>query len=269
MSEWSDECERALTAIGLGGSQVRFIPREVVSSTMDVARELSDLPHFSESGAVAVVLARAQECGRGREGRRWMTDADGGLALTVAYRSAGIPGALPLVCGLTVAELMRELGVDARVKWPNDVVAVRDAAIVKLAGILCESVTEGPSSRVMIGVGVNVNTNSFPPEIPGASIAQLTGRAHDLPQVFAAVCRGVIGAIATVEREGFETLRERYEQLMVFRNRECQISSGGRSVAMEVLGVLPDGALRCRDAAGEHAVYTGSIVMPEGARYVD
>ena len=101
----------------------------------------------------AAILADAQTGGRGRKGRAWASPP-GGLYLSVLLRPGfeGV-GLVPLAAGVAVAEVAREQGVDAELKWPNDTL-VRGR---KLAGVLTES---SSSSRgvdwVVVGIGVNV-----------------------------------------------------------------------------------------------------------------
>jgi BirA family biotin operon repressor/biotin-[acetyl-CoA-carboxylase] ligase len=110
----------------------------------------------------AAVLADTQTGGRGREGRAW-TSPPGGLYLSVLLRPRFEEvGFVPLAAGVAVAEVAGEYGVEARVKWPNDVLV----GGAKLAGVLTES---SSSSRgvdwVVVGVGVNVavDQTSFGP----------------------------------------------------------------------------------------------------------
>jgi BirA family biotin operon repressor/biotin-[acetyl-CoA-carboxylase] ligase len=108
------------------------------------------------------LVADVQTAGRGRHGRRWVSQA-GDLALSVLVRPPALPDVLlllPLAAGVAVAEATAELGVDASLKWPNDVVVPRGrgdmADYGKLAGILVEGVSEGERVAAVIGVGLNL-----------------------------------------------------------------------------------------------------------------
>src|SRR5882724_9521826 len=101
----------------------------------------TDLLARAASGAAEglVLVAEEQTAGRGRLGRPWETPPGTALALSVLLRPAGVPAArhgwLPLIAGISVAAATRAVsGVDARLKWPNDVL-IGDG---KLAGILAE-----------------------------------------------------------------------------------------------------------------------------------
>ena len=146
----------ALDAAGLNGA---------VESRPGVWREIrvvaetgstnADLLAEARSGAPEglVLVAEAQTAGRGRMGRRWVSPPGCALTFSVLLRPAGVPagllGWLPLLAGVAVASALRDTaGVDARLKWPNDVLA-GDA---KLAGILAERWGEA----IVIGIGINV-----------------------------------------------------------------------------------------------------------------
>jgi BirA family biotin operon repressor/biotin-[acetyl-CoA-carboxylase] ligase len=107
-----------------------------------------------------VVLADEQTGGRGRLDRGWASPS-GGVWLSVLVRPAVPPARVPvftLAAAVATTRAAREAGVDAGIKWPNDVVVGADER--KLAGILTEM--EGEADRVswvVVGVGVNANVD--------------------------------------------------------------------------------------------------------------
>jgi BirA family biotin operon repressor/biotin-[acetyl-CoA-carboxylase] ligase len=152
-------------------SRIHFF--DTASSTMDIARELArkGCPDFT------VVIAETQTCGRGRMDRNWVSP-EGGLYFTLVLRPHIPPVMSPLVnfgAAFVLARTLQEFcGVDARVKWPNDVL-VHDR---KVSGMLSEMEAAGDQvSFVNIGIGINMN-NDLPPDLPSAtSIKNITGKA--------------------------------------------------------------------------------------------
>ena len=118
-----------------------------------------------------VLVAEEQTAGRGRLGRSWSSVPGGGaLTFSVLLRPAGVPAArrgwLALLAGVAVASAVRSVaGVDAVLKWPNDVL-VDDC---KLAGILAEQSPDG--SAVVIGTGLNVIAPMALPITPASLVA--------------------------------------------------------------------------------------------------
>ncbi|UCF41263.1 MAG: biotin--[acetyl-CoA-carboxylase] ligase [Gemmatimonadota bacterium] len=135
-----------------------------VSSTLDKVHELAG----DGAPAGTVVLAEEQLAGRGRMGRRWLSPPGTGIWLGYLARPecAGEHGLMALRVGLAVVASLGDLGVAARLKWPNDVL-VSDR---KLGGILCEARWAGRRvAWVAVGVGVNVH-RPLPEELEGAAI---------------------------------------------------------------------------------------------------
>ncbi len=142
--------------------EVRVVP-ETGSTNADLLAE-------ARSGAAEglVLAAEAQTAGRGRMGRRWVSPPAAGLTFSVLLRPGGVPasalGWVPLLAGVATASALRAVAtVDARLKWPNDVIA----GTGKLAGILAES----RGDAVVVGVGINVSQR--PPDLPGSAATSL------------------------------------------------------------------------------------------------
>ncbi|HEY0787043.1 MAG TPA: biotin--[acetyl-CoA-carboxylase] ligase [Thermoanaerobaculia bacterium] len=102
----------------------------------------------------AVIIALEQTAGRGRSGRSWYSPAGRGIwATTMHTRAASELPLLPLEVAIAVARFARDhFRVDARIKWPNDLLV--DSS--KLAGILIEARAQNGNAMVLIGTGINV-----------------------------------------------------------------------------------------------------------------
>lgn len=126
---------------------------EVASSTQDIARELA------ENGAPegTAVLAGRQESGRGRSGRSWLSPS-GGLATSVVLRpDISELYLLPAVSSLATRQAIEMLGLQADIKWPNDLLICGR----KVCGILIEhSLSFGTLKYSILGIGINVNFNT-------------------------------------------------------------------------------------------------------------
>lgn len=130
---------------------------ETIGSTNDRARELA-----ADGAADVAVLADEQTGSRGRLDREWSSPS-GGVWVSIVSRPTITPAQAPLytlAAAVAIARAAREAGVDARIKWPNDVVVPvgEEGEYRKLAGILTEM--EGETDRVdwiVPGIGVNAN----------------------------------------------------------------------------------------------------------------
>ena len=222
---------------------------------------------WARSGARegALVAAEYQSAGRGRLGRAWAAAAGVNLTFSLVLRpnfGAGRLGLLPLAAGLAAAEAVEQAaGVPAQVKWPNDVLLNGRKAVGVLAGAV--HVGERPGA-VVLGIGMNVNQQAFPPELDGraTSVALEAGRLLDRAALLAAL-------LATLEARydalhAAEPLVAAFEQRMAGLGQPVTVRHPGtlRPVVDGVIrGVAPDGALRLGTATGEQRLYAGDVTL--------
>jgi BirA family biotin operon repressor/biotin-[acetyl-CoA-carboxylase] ligase len=125
---------------------------KTVDSTNSIAR------NYADSGADdgTVVTAEIQNKGKGRLKRAWFSPK-GGLWLSIILRPELDPkdaGKLTLMAGCAVAQTLSKFHVDARLKWPNDVLVSGK----KICGILTEMRTQEDNIQYLIlGIGINLN----------------------------------------------------------------------------------------------------------------
>ena len=114
----------------------------------------------------AIVYADHQSSGRGRFDRLWVTEPDVAIALSIIVRPDPdeinhLPLFSPLAALALVDILASQLGINAEIKWPNDVLIHR----AKTSGILTETVWRGSQLLgLVVGIGVNVFRQSIPPK---------------------------------------------------------------------------------------------------------
>ncbi len=222
MSAYSSHAPSA--AAGLGCVE-RWYCFDSIASTNTFALELAEGPSADQ---LFVVTARRQRRGRGQRGNTFLSDTDTGLWVSVVVQLADIGEHFAVNRALALAAC-RAAGdsaeVDARIKWPNDIVVGER----KLAGVLLESVSGAPG-RVVAGLGMNVNTarEEFPVEIRpiATSLAAETGRTFAVT----ALLSGVLTAFDELRRTDGRHVHEWY------RERLCGV---GRAVRIgEYAGVF-------------------------------
>jgi BirA family biotin operon repressor/biotin-[acetyl-CoA-carboxylase] ligase len=137
----------------------------------------------------SVVVAHRQTAGRGQRGSSWVSEAGENLTFSVALEPVFMAPVrqflLSETVALAVSDALAGFGIEAKVKWPNDIY-VGDG---KVAGILIENDVRGAAlSRSIVGVGLNVNQTKFPPELPNpVSMRGITGIEYDMREVLDAV----------------------------------------------------------------------------------
>lgn len=247
------------------GDATRWAGQEIVcftetDSTNVRARKLG------ENGAAhgTLVVAEQQTAGRGRRGRGWESPAGSSIYMSLLLRPEFLPNKAPMltiVMAYSVATALREqTGLDFLIKWPNDIVLNGK----KVVGILTEMSTEIEYiNHVVIGVGINVNTEAFPEEIcaTATSIRRESGKTWRRAELIAAILRQFeVQYERFVKEEDLAYLREAYDAILVNCNREVRIlgeKDGYRAVA---LGIDDQGELLVRKEDGTvTSVYAGEV----------
>ena len=140
-----------------------------VESTNDLAiTQLSNDYHDS----VFAITADEQIKGRGRLQREWHSPFGAGIALSICvpvkFFSCEV-SAIPLLVGIAANNCLIELGVNAKLKWPNDLMIDIDSAeLKKVGGILVQRQDE----HVIIGIGINVDLTED--ELPTSAATSLS-----------------------------------------------------------------------------------------------
>ena len=146
------------------------------------------------------IVAREQTTGRGRLDRVWQSPRDAGLYFSMILRPRLEMSLWPLItlmAALAVCDALRKAcNLRADIKWPNDI-CVNGR---KLCGILVETIETESNAAAIVGVGINLKSDSFPAELLAAatSVEEVSGRAADLELVLQELAR---------------TLTERYDFL--------------------------------------------------------
>lgn len=176
----------------------------VGSTSTELLARLQADPGWADGG---LLTTEHQDAGRGRAGHVWSTPPGAALTLSLSVRP-GVPrerwGWLPLLTGLGVVRALRSTtGLDAGVKWPNDLlVPAADGVDVpdwgrerKVAGILAEVAPDGEA--VVLGIGVNVAQTAAELPVPSAtSLVAAGARGVDRTTVLVTVVREVTGLLA-------------------------------------------------------------------------
>ncbi len=250
------EVEAALGNIPLSG--LRFF--ESIGSTNDYAAE------WVAAGAAdfSLVVAEEQTAGRGRSGTRWFTPAGTALAFSLILRSSlpqpAYAGRLAGLGALAVADACDEHGLQAQIKWPNDVLLHGR----KVAGVLVESIWSGHQlDASILGVGVNVLAGAVPTDgllaYPATSLEAELLHPVDRPTLLAQILASIGRWRLILEREDF--IRA-WEDRLAFRGLEVRLRGpNGTSLSGILLGLAVDGSARLETNHKIVAVQAGEITM--------
>lgn len=258
----ADEIKAQLKTSLIGSEILVF---EETASTNDVVEQLA------KSGAREglVVFAESQSKGRGRHGRAWASPRGKGLWFSVLLRPKlplAAASRITVAASVAVARAIRQsCGVDARIKWPNDV-TVKGR---KLAGILVEAGTHVPrNDYLVLGIGIDVNCTAedFPSEVAkiATSLQIETGR----PQDRVALAAGVLAALDESYRAAladFETIADEWAQLCTTLGKQIVVTMGQRRIEGFAQALDGDGALLLRRDNGQSERILGGDLAVERA----
>jgi BirA family biotin operon repressor/biotin-[acetyl-CoA-carboxylase] ligase len=245
---------------------------EEIGSTQERARELA------REGALhgTLVVSKVQTGGRGRLGRRWGSPA-GGLWMSLVLRpgiSTEVAARITQAAAVGVAKALRELGVEARIKWPNDLL-VRGR---KICGILAESSVESvplaakkvepgegrPLDFVVLGVGLNANLD---PEDLGllerevATLRSELGRDVDLTALLESLLSHLDAELGRIE--DFGAILRDWRALDCTLGEPVRVRKFGEVLEGIALDLGPEGELLLETSEGVVELYEGEI---EGLR---
>jgi len=223
------------------GEEIHYF-REV-DSTNEVAKKLA------REGAPegTIVIAESQSRGKGRRGKKWISPL-GGAWLSIILRPNTLPINAPqltFIAGVAAAETIKEeYGLDAGIKWPNDVLIGNK----KVCGVLTEISTEIDTiDYIVTGIGIdaNIDVNLLPSELQDTTTSLKSELNQDISRmILVQKFLGNFEAMYDEFNEGnfYEILRK-WRQLSKTIGRQVEIRKGTEFVRGEAVGVNSKGAL--------------------------
>jgi len=146
------------------------IKLEAINSTNEYALSLKETPAFKQG---LVVTANYQSGGKGQRGKAWESNANENLLLSVVIEpniNSNNQAVISKIVALSVCDLLKSLGLNPKIKWPNDILVNKQ----KIAGILIQNKLKGNLiSHSVIGIGLNINQLNFEEYLPKATSLQL------------------------------------------------------------------------------------------------
>lgn len=235
-----------------------------VDSTNDVAYELAE-KGISEG---VVVIAEEQAAGKGRHGRRWVSPPRAGIYMSCVLRPKMAPNEIPkitLLSAVAVAKAVRSFtGLDAMIKWPNDILI--DSK--KVCGILTEMKAEQDRiDFVIVGIGINVNTQTKILPKGASSLKEelrASGKDGDVTRVelVKKVLESLDEEYLRLKEKGFKPIIEEWKEMTAMLGSRVKVMLPNSTVEGQVHNVDPDGSLVLRlDSGILQKISSGDIVM--------
>ena len=227
------------------GIEVIFYPS--IDSTNTEAKRLL----ASKKAAPFLVIANEQTGGRGRQGKSFYSPKDTGIYMSLVLPlKAENTTLITAAAAVAVCQAIESLSDKSpEIKWVNDVYIGNK----KVCGILCETVFDGSElSPVIIGIGLNVSTSSFPKEL---EIAGSLNADIERETLISEIAKRLI---ALCEKEA--------DFLNYYRNHSCVIGKeityikNGVFVFASAIDIDESGALIVKNETGELTALSGGEI---------
>ena len=193
-----------------------------------------------------VIMAENQYAGRGQLQNGWHTEAGKNLTFSVLLNPVFLPLTdqfdLVRVISLGVFDALKPLlGSQLKIKWPNDIYYSNH----KLCGMLIENIVQsGQIKHSVIGIGINVNQETFPAWLPNAiSIKQILHQDYDLKTLLAEICLNIERYYLTLKAGKKSSVRHIYLSQLYRLNEAHDFKAGEVFFSGKIIGVRDDGML--------------------------
>ena len=245
-----------------------FPPKiELFESIDSTSKYLKDNAIY-DNGVFQVVIAKHQTSGYGRFMKRWDSEANGGLWMSIAssIKKINNPSTITLAIGAVIAETLKDIGFKGiGIKWPNDLIY----KMKKLGGILVESHAKDEDlTGIIIGVGINFTTPSLSLDttrynLQPTSLEKISSDSFDKSQLIASLIISIMYAIKEYDEYGFNPFYETYKKYDFLKGRNITVERNNDNLSGLNDGVYEDGSLVIVNEVGRHRIINGSIIHIE------
>lgn len=211
-----------------------------------------------------VVATELQSKGKGRLGRTWISPKGKDLCFSILLKPQIDMSEIGIVtlCGaLAVCRVIREhLGLDAKIKWPNDVII----GSRKLCGILTEMAADMEQIEYVVsGIGINVNNTDFAEDIAhkATSLCIESGKEIDRAKLLCRVLEAIEKIIDTYYENGETALLAEYRLLCATIGREVSFTRSGKSYVGYASDITSTGSLVVDCSGNKTEISSGEVTV--------
>ena len=232
---------------------------ETIDSTNAQAKRLAEAGY----GDGTLIVADHQEAGRGRRGRSWETPAGTNIAMSLLLKPEINPNnasMITLVAALAVSKAITQItGEPAPIKWPNDIVMNGK----KVCGILTEmSAQFDYVNHIVVGIGINVNIESFPEEIAetATSLRIETGKQISRAELIEAVWEQIETVYEVyLQTQDLRNLVKEYDARLINMHRNVKVLDPKEPFEGRAMGITPRGELMVDTWESRKLVSSGEV----------
>lgn len=225
--------------------------------SLESTNKYCELLNLNEVEEFTVIVARSQTAGIGQRGNHWEAEPGKNLTFSIVLKPSFLPVAdqyqLTKAVSLGVTDWLAPLVPDGKsrvkIKWPNDIY-VDDK---KICGMLITNrVTGDRLSASIVGIGLNINQQSFPDWVPNpTSLASLTGQEWPLEGMLTSLLSAIQSRYEALRREPHGTLDTPYLARLLRRGEKSAFVLHGQQIEATITGVNRFGHLQLVTPTGD------------------
>ncbi|MEA5002774.1 MAG: biotin--[acetyl-CoA-carboxylase] ligase [Christensenella sp.] len=246
---------------------VNYVWMDEIDSTNEEAKRAGR----DGAPAKSVFIAEHQGRAKGRLGRGWDSQRGTSIEMTVLLRPQFTPEKAPAITFAAALGLLRAVrrvcGVQALIKWPNDIVYEGK----KLCGILTEMSSDiDHVEYIVCGMGLNVNQQDFPDEVRkrAVSLRMATGKELNRQQLCAALTNDVFAYCERYINEGIGSVFDEYCENSAIIGKEIRIVCANETLNGVCEGFCEDGAVIVRVGQETRIFRAGEVSVRGMADYI-
>ncbi len=241
------------------GNKVYFF--DEISSTNEYAKSLAN----SNEEEGAIVIADCQTNGKGRLDKKWESNKGEGLFMSILLRpNVHINNIvqITLLSGICICNgIKKATGLDASIKWPNDIVVNGK----KVCGILTELSAQIENvSYVILGIGINVNNKNFNDELKdkATSIFLETNKEIERAKLLSYILNELEEKyLKFKEIKDFTLFLPQYKALCVNLNKEVKAIYKNEEIIGTVVDISPLGEIILKTDKGMLNISSGFVSL--------
>ncbi|MGD9328103.1 MAG: biotin--[acetyl-CoA-carboxylase] ligase [Cyclobacteriaceae bacterium] len=221
------------------GKQLIFLPK--CRSTNDIAADMFKKGDLNEGG---IIITNHQHAGKGQRGNNWISDENKNLTFSLLLKPHFISPkdsfALNMMVSVAILNALKESDNSKfKIKWPNDIYYNG----FKVGGILIENTIQGVKiENSIIGIGINVNQNSFDNLFNATSLSKIFKRSFELNKLLNVIIKRIEEQLLILESGNYRVLRSNYLENLYWINEKHSFFSSGEFTGM-IIGIDPAGRL--------------------------
>ena len=239
---------------------------ETIDSTNDYAKKIGN-----ELRDGSVIISEEQTKGKGRLGRVWESKAGEGIWISIILKPNIIPNKAPfitLIAGASIVKALNILGVDAKIKWPNDITINNK----KLSGILTELSAEIERvNYIVVGIGMNVKDTDFEEELKdkATSLYKENYNVSRVDIVKEILCQFEKLYLDYIEKDDKKEVLDICRQYSAIINKEIYVIKNDQKELVDCIGINEEGNLIIKNKDGKlEEIMSGEVSIRGVKGYV-